>query len=248
MDKSYEEKYHSIEHSNWWFLSRRNAIRDLLKNHDRSLKILDVGCAGGPLLIDLKTDGFINLFGLDFSEEAVKICKDRGLTNVFVMDGHNPNFEPNYFDVIISSDSLEHLEHDELALSNWNKILKPGGELLVFVPAYNFLWSGQDVINHHFRRYSKKLLVTKITKVGFTIDRANFWNFAIFFPTAVFRLFQRAFMSSKINNAPKDQLSFFNPIISKIIFKWMKFENKIFKNIGLPIGVSVFVKAKKQRS
>ena len=245
MDKAYEEKYHSIEHSNWWFLSRRNAIRSLLKDYDHSLKILDIGCAGGPLLIDLQHDGFTNLYGLDFSEEAIKTCKERGLSNVFVMDGHYPDFEENSFDIIISSDSLEHLEKDEVALANWHKILKPNGELFVFVPAYLFLWSGHDVINHHYRRYSKHLLKSRIMNAGFKIERSHFWNFAIFFPTAVFRLFQRAFFASKINKAPKDQLDSFNPLVNKLLIGWMKLENKLFKSIGLPVGVSTFVKAKK---
>ena len=246
MDKAYEEKYHSIEHSNWWFLSRRNAIRSLLKDYDRSLKILDIGCAGGPLLIDLKNDGFTNLYGLDYSEDAIKTCKERGLDNVFVMDGHYPAFEPASFDIIISSDSLEHLEKDEVALANWHKILKPKGELFVFVPAYLFLWSGHDVINHHFRRYSKSLLKERVTRAGFIIERSGFWNFAIFFPTAVFRLFQSTFFPGSVNKAPKDQLDSFNPTINKLLIGWMKLENRIFKSIGLPVGVSTFVKAKKQ--
>src|SRR5207253_9325776 len=125
-------------------------------------KILDIGCAGGPLLLDLKNAGFYNLYGVDVSEKAAEVCKQRGLENVYVMDGHNPEFEENSFDVIIASDSLEHLQDDMLALKNWNRLLKPGGELYVFVPAFMYLWSKHDVVNQHFRRYTAVELKRKM--------------------------------------------------------------------------------------
>ena len=60
MDKKYEEKYHQIEEWNWWFIARRKSILDLLKNTDKKEKILDIGCAGGPLLNELRNQGFEN--------------------------------------------------------------------------------------------------------------------------------------------------------------------------------------------
>ena len=102
MDKDYEIKYHAEEEKNWWFVSRRNVILKLLKRTDKSAKILDIGCGGGPLLLDLKAAGFTNVYGLDFSEEAVAKCVERGLSNVYVMDGHSPKFEPESFDIIIA--------------------------------------------------------------------------------------------------------------------------------------------------
>ena len=103
MDKDYEIKYHAEEEKNWWFVSRRNVILKLLKRTDKSAKILDIGCGGGPLLLDLKAAGFTNVYGLDFSEEAVAKCVERGLSNVYVMDGHSPKFEPESFDIISSA-------------------------------------------------------------------------------------------------------------------------------------------------
>jgi SAM-dependent methyltransferase len=245
MDKAYEAKYHSKEESNWWFISRRAAICKLLKNTEKSARILDVGCAGGPLLLDLQKEKFTNVYGLDFSPEAIELCKQRGLERVFVMDGHYPDFENDFFDIIISSDSLEHLEKDEVALANWKRILKPGGTLYVFVPAYQFLWSDHDLINHHYRRYSKHLLAERVSGAGFKIEQKGFWNFAMFFPTSVFRLIQRLFSSNKKDHKPKDQLESFSPAINSLLIAWMKFENLIFNSIGIPVGVSAFIKAKK---
>ncbi len=244
MDKNYEEKYHDMEEWNWWFVSRRRTILSLLKDTDKKARILDIGCAGGPLLNDLKQNGFENAAGADFSAEAVEKCKARGL-QAYEMDAHDLQFEPNSFDLLIASDSLEHLEFDEKALANWYSILKPGGRIIIFVPAYMFLWSEQDTVNFHFRRYTRTNLVAKIKKAGFHVTRKGYWNFGVFFPTSVFRILQR--MKNKISPSKeaKDQLSGFSPTSNKILIKWMNFESSIFKTLPYPCGVSVYAEATK---
>jgi SAM-dependent methyltransferase len=245
LDKAYEEKYHDIEEWNWWFVARRRAVLSLLKNTGKKSKILDIGCAGGPLLNDLKQQGFENAAGADFSEEAVAKCERRGL-KAYQMDAHNLEFAPNSFDLLIASDSLEHLEFDEKALANWYSILKPGGRIIVFVPAYKFLWSEQDVVNFHFRRYTRANLVAKMQKAGFNVTRKGYWNFSVFFPTAVFRLLQNLKNKISPSKEAKDQLSGFNPALNKMLIGWMSVENKVFKAMPFPCGVSVFAEAIKK--
>jgi SAM-dependent methyltransferase len=245
LDKAYEEKYHDIEEWNWWFVARRRAVLSLLKNTGKKSKILDIGCAGGPLLNDLKQQGFENVAGADFSAEAVAKCEGRGL-KAYQMDAHNLEFAPNSFDLLIASDSLEHLEFDEKALTNWYSILKPGGRIIVFVPAYKFLWSEQDVVNFHFRRYTRTNLVAKMQKAGFNVTRKGYWNFSVFFPTAVFRLLQNLKNKISPSKEAKDQLSGFNPALNKMLIGWMSAENKVFKAMPFPCGVSVFAEAIKK--
>jgi SAM-dependent methyltransferase len=242
MEKGYEEKYHQIEEYNWWFVARRRSILKLLNNTDKKSKILDIGCAGGPLVNELKNSGFENVSGIDFSAEAVEKCKQRGLT-AYQMDAHNLEFEPDSFDVLIASDSLEHLEFDTKALANWYSVLKPGGRILVFVPAYMFLWSEHDAVNLHYRRYTRSNLVKKMEAAGFTITRKGYWNFSIFFPTAVFRFLQGIKNKISPSKEAKDQLSGFGGISNKILLSWMDLENVIFKDASFPCGVSVFVEA-----
>src|ERR1700749_522892 len=244
MDKAYEEKYHQIEEWNWWFIARRKSILSLLKNTGKKEKILDIGCAGGPLLNDLRNQGFENASGADFSAEAVAKCKQRGL-QAYQMDAHNLQFDTNSFDLLIASDSLEHLEFDEKALKNWHNILKPGGKILVFVPAYMFLWSEHDTVNHHFRRYTKTELKQKLQQAGFKVERSGYWNFMMFFPTAVFRILQQLKNKISPSKKPKDQLESFNPLINKMLINWLGIENCIFKTMPFPCGVSVFAEATK---
>lgn len=242
MDKAYENKYHEFESYNWWFLSRRNALLRLLEPYPKESRILDIGCAGGPLLLDLKNAGFTDIYGLDFSEDAIQVCKSRGLANVFVMDAHYPKFEENFFDIIIASDSLEHLENDNIAIENWKKILKSKGIMFIFVPAFMSLWSEHDVVNHHYRRYTKKELVQKVKNKKLKVLNSGYWNFAIFFPTFLYRLISRFLTKQK---KAENQLEGFNGFFNKILIYYMKFENMIFSKIPFPIGVSVFLKSQK---
>ena len=193
---------------------------------------------------DLKNSGYENACGIDFSAEAVEKCKQRGLS-AYQMDAHNLEFEPNSFDVLIASDSLEHLEHDEQALKNWISILKPGGRILVFVPAYMFLWSEHDAVNLHYRRYTKQNLREKMERAGFKVKRNGYWNFAIFFPTSIFRFLQGIKNKISPSKEAKDQLSGFGGISNKVLSGWMSVENAVFKNASFPCGVSVFVEATK---
>jgi len=234
-----------MEEWNWWFVSRRKTILSLLNNTDKNSKILDIGCAGGPLLNDLKNAGYTNASGADFSAEAVAKCATRGL-KAYEMDAHNLEFATDNFDVLIASDSLEHLEFDEKALANWYSVLKPGGRIIVFVPAYKFLWSEQDTVNFHFRRYTRTNLVKKMKAAGFEVKRKGYWNFGVFFPTAVFRILQGLKNKISPSKEAKDQLSGFSPTANKILISWMNFETKIFKAMPFPCGVSVFVEAIKK--
>jgi ubiquinone/menaquinone biosynthesis C-methylase UbiE len=243
MDKSYEQKYHSIEEYNWWFVSRRNTILSMIGNLPKDTKILDIGCSGGVLMLALKEAGFTNVTGLDFSPEAIEQCKSKGLEKVHVMDAHYPDFKDEEFDFFIASDCLEHLEKDEVALKNWNRILKKGGNGLIFVPAYMSLWSEHDVINHHFRRYTRQELSDKSGKAGFKVTKASYWNFSLFFPTFLFRKMRN--MAGKSEEQPKDHMEGFNPTVNKLLKGLISFENIFFKSTGFPVGVSTMVAVQK---
>ncbi|HEY4797804.1 MAG TPA: class I SAM-dependent methyltransferase [Bacteroidia bacterium] len=245
MDKEYEKKYHESEEKNWWFVARRDAVVRLLDRTDKEKKILDIGCAGGALISDLTNLGFKNVYGLDFSETAVELCHEKDLKNVFVMDAQAPSFEDNSFDIIVASDSLEHLENDAKALLEWKRILKKNGRLIVFVPAYTFLWSEHDEINHHFRRYSKRGLQRKLESAGFEIEALSFWNFYLFFPTALLRIFLNLFRKKNPGSPQQGQIIKFKPVINAILIAFFKIENRIFRSVGLPVGVSVYASARK---
>jgi len=203
------------------------------------MKILDLGCCGGSLLLSLQDIGFTSLHGIDLSENAIKLCKSRGLPNVSLMDGEKMKFKDNSFDVIIVSDVLEHIKDDSAALSESFRILKPSGKLIVFVPAFDFLWSCHDEVLAHHRRYSAKKLNEKLMSAGFAINRTSYWNFFLFLPTFLLKTIQ------KFSKKTTDQLHESNPIVNFILIKLLFFENFLLDYINFPFGVSVFSIAEK---
>lgn len=245
MDKSYESKRHRLEEDYWLFKARRDVTLKIIQKigGKPDSKILDVGCAGGHLINFLKENGFKEIRGIDISREAINLCKKRGLRRVSVGDCLETRFKSNTFDIITADNVLEHLKDEEKALNEWNRILKEKGVLIIFVPAFNFLWSQHDEICQHYRRYSKVSLIKLLKKANFKIKKSSYWNFSLFPPASLLKIFQRLFL--KRQKQKSDQLYKLNPLLNKILFFVLKFENWLLRKMNFPIGISVFVVARK---
>lgn len=241
MEKNYELKLQSLESIHWWCVGRRDMILRLLKKEDKNSRILDIGCSGGALMESLQQRGFSNVFGIDRSPEATKRCREKGLSRAFEMDGTKTTFDDKYFDVIVSSDTLEHIENDGRAVAEWRRILKPGGKLIVFVPAFNFLWSRHDEITQHYRRYSKRRLTAVFRQNNLQLEKVSYWNFVLFLPISLARLLLKVkVLDAKMGGA---QFHETNPAINELLIWLMKLENRYLEGFNFPFGVSLFVAA-----
>ena len=243
MDQDFELKYHRLEESHWWFQARRSMVGRLISDQDRRASILDLGCSSGILMLFLKQLGFEDVSGIDLSPQAVDLCHRRGLTNVFVMRGEKTNFPDNKFEIIIASDVLEHIAESAQALKEWHRILKPGGRLIIFVPAFQFLWNAHDEKNQHYRRYSREEIERVLQNVPFKIERSSYWNFLLFFPVAAARLLNN--FLSRNNIEKKDQLFELPRWVNKSFCTMLEWENRFLKTGTFPWGVSVFAVARK---
>src|ERR1700753_4181248 len=100
-------------------------------------------------------------------------------------------FADSSFDVVCALDILEHLDDDLAAAQELYRVCKPGGSVIVFVPAFNFLWGYNDDYSHHKRRYVKGELIKLLTNAGFALDEAGYFNAVLFAPTLSARPLQR---------------------------------------------------------
>lgn len=239
MLSDYENVYHQIENEHWWHISRRDMIINLIdwQELDINYKILDIGCSSGRLIKDITNITNAKVYGIDSSTSAIREGKKNGLDNIFLMNGESTTFDDNLFDIVIASDCLEHIKSDSKALIEWNRILKPNGKLIIFVPAWKSLWSNLDIASQHFRRYSFSKLKLKLTKAGFKISRVSFWNILLFIPILIFRKIESLIM---IKSSKKIQLSLPSKQMNDFFKKLLKFENNIIKKYNSPIGVSLF--------
>jgi SAM-dependent methyltransferase len=250
MDLTYEAKYHQLEEQHWWFASRRDAVFALIREMKLPLTaaILEIGCSGGPLMQRLRQQGYTDVTGIDVSAPAIELAQARGVPHVSVMDGAALEFADTRFDLVIASDVLEHIEDEAKALQEWTRVLRPGGQLLVFVPAHAYLWSEHDVVNHHYRRYSRSGLVAAMMRAGLRPLRSSFWNAAMYLPTAALRLGKRLVGGPPAPTATPGStgdLHHFAGPLNKLLFRWVWLENLILRRANLPIGVSVFALAQK---
>lgn len=244
MEKDFEKVYHDVETNHWWFKSRRNYLTDILEKAPKNFKVLDIGCSSGIFLKDLEKSGFDvnNLYGVDISDEAIANCKANGIPNAFVMDGQNITLNIQ-FDIIIASDCLEHLKDDTAAIKNWKSLLKDNGKMYVFVPAFMSLWSYHDTVNMHYRRYTKKQLVSLFKTQNLEIKQSGYWNFSLFIPVYIFRKLSGFFNKNK---SAKSDISIGNLFVNKLMLQLLLLENKLSKFVKYPFGISTFCIAEKK--
>ena len=235
MEKGFEKKYHALEDKHWWSCTRRELILTLMPVKNYDIKILDLGCSSGALIRLLHEKNFASVYGIDISKESMKACRKSKLKGILLGNATRLPVKNNSFDLIIASDILEHIENDYGTLNEWKRILKSGGHLIIFAPAFRFLWSSHDIINRHFRRYEKTSLKKLISKNDFKIIRLGYWNFLLFLPYTVIN-----FLKSK--NKKEDRLVALNPILNGILIKMLSFENFLIKKgVNFPFGISLFV-------
>ncbi len=156
MDSAVYDELAAVEDTHWWFLGRRRIMRDVLRRRlgrgGTGRSIVDVGCGTGGMLGMLREFGTVT--GLDASPIAVHYCEGRFGASVEVRLGRIPEDIPEGADLITAFDVVEHLEDDEKALAGIRDRLPAGGLFVCTVPAFPFLWSGHDVVHHHYRRYT----------------------------------------------------------------------------------------------
>jgi SAM-dependent methyltransferase len=164
-DWVYRELY-EMEDRHWWFRSRRRLVWGLLRRTGvrPSPRILDAGCGTGRNLVEFGALGEAE--GVDFSDDAVAFCHQRGLHGVRKARVEQLPFPDRRFDLILATDVIEHLDDDRLALTELRRVAALGARLIVTVPAYNWLWSPHDESHHHRRRYTLRQLRGRVAATG----------------------------------------------------------------------------------
>ncbi len=160
------------------FFVRTGLMRRMLKG--ASGRILDVGCGDGFFLEQLLTMGF-ECVGLDVSAAMIERCRQRlpaGRAELVcgVIQAYQPD---RLFEAATCGETLEHIVDDVGVLQHIQRVLKPGGVLVVTVPIDMTLWSEADVAAGHVRRYSKAELFDKLHTAGFTVEKYAVWGFPL---------------------------------------------------------------------
>ena len=229
------------EDSHWWFCARRAIAASLLKRFKLppDAHILDAGCGSGGNLEMLAGFGKVYGFELDDASRANAKARNIGPIEAGKLSDAIPFGQS--FDLITLFDVLEHIKDDQAALNALANRLKPGGLLLINVPAFQFLFSRHDELHHHFRRYEWANLKRKIEAAGLEIRLMNYWN-CLLFPVAA-----AARLAEKIH-PPRHALGSGTPppFINKLLTNLVSAERFLLPRLRLPFGISIMAVAIKR--
>lgn len=249
MDKIYYEEYFELERNHWWFRARKEIINSLLKKNvtGNNNHVLNVGAATG------ETSTWLSNYGPVTSVEYEKDCCD------FVKQKLNLDFIPasitalpfpeNKFELVTAFDVIEHVEDHYKAVAEMIRVCKPGGLVAVTVPAFEFMWSKHDDINHHQRRYRirelKKLFEDHNGKIIFK----SYFNTILFLPVALTRMLANLFPFIVNRKGSGSDFSYSGgSIFTFLFFRLMKSENFwLTKGISFPFGISLILLFRKEK-
>lgn len=180
-----------VDERHWWYRGRRRVLRVEL---DRlplpaGAQVLDAGCGSGRMLQELERYGEVR--GLERDLEAAQVAQGRDHGEVLTGRLEELPWDASRFDLITCLDVIEHVPDDLLALRELRRVSKPRGWLVVTVPAYKALWSAHDEVNHHYRRYSRRMLQAAAIESGWSMRRMTSFNTLLLAPAAAVRLAQR---------------------------------------------------------
>jgi SAM-dependent methyltransferase len=193
MERIIYDRMAELDARHWWYRARREVLRALIGRRialTDGARILEIGCGTGHNLSMLGSFGTVDAVELDPAARAIASTR----LGRPVVDARLPELEgimPASYDLVAALDVVEHVEDDCAALQALARCLKPGGRILVTVPAFQWMWSGHDVANHHFRRYTKATLRTVVAKAGLKLEFVGWFNSILFPLAAAARLWSR---------------------------------------------------------
>ena len=173
MDDDELRRSAALEQRHWWYAGRRALVRRLMKDAPVG-RAIDVGPGPGGNAAVLRDLGW-EITGVELTEVGARLCAEHGL-DVVRGDATRLPMADASVDLVMSTDVWEHIDDHETVASESFRVLRPGGRLLVAVPAGMEMWSGHDVALGHVRRYERQELVDLVERHGFVVDEISSWN------------------------------------------------------------------------
>jgi SAM-dependent methyltransferase len=185
MDRIVYDRMAAHDSTHWWYRARRDILADYLTRYGavpQGARILEIGCGTGHNLPMLSQFGAVEAIEIDPAARAIaseRLGRPIGDAPLPTL----PGIERGAYDLVAVLDVVEHIEDDVAALAAMKSLLKPGGKILIAVPAHQWMWSAHDVVNHHHRRYSKASLAKAIEAAGLRPRKLTYFN-SLLFPLA----------------------------------------------------------------
>jgi SAM-dependent methyltransferase len=233
------------EDSYWWHTGRLHIIRKQLNRLQLkpNSKLLNIGSGTGGTIPLLEQYGSVK--NIETSDDAIAFCRAKGFHDLDKPDGLKLPYPDNTFDAAVAFDVLEHIAEDEAALIEWRRVLKPGGSLMITVPAYQWLWSEHDESLHHQRRYTASRLHQMLNQAGYQVTKKTYAIVFSFPLIVLYRLFRSLAPRPQKSDYTSSYVLLPKPINACFSFL-LRIEGSILKYINLPFGTSVLIVGRKK--
>jgi len=239
MEREVYEAMAEHDERHWWYRARRQVVAELIRRKvslPEGARLLEIGCGTGHNLTMLGEFGSVDALEVDPIARGMAE-KRLGRT---VLSSPLPALDglpDDTYDMVAALDVVEHIPDDTAALEGIARVLKPGGKLLMTVPAHQWMWSAHDVVNHHQRRYSKGGFKRLVDKSPLQLDSIGYLN-SLLFPLA---MAQR--LGSKITGKEDANLAPPAEPINQVLERVFALERRVIGRVPLPPGLSLFAVA-----
>ena len=240
------------EDRHWWFAGRTWSLLNMLDRvvePDGQKQVLDIGCGAGNMFHHLARYGAV--VGVDNNARPLAVARERGY-DVRQAPAEALPFDDGAFDLVSLLDTVEHCEDDTAVLGECYRVGAPGSHLVVTVPALMALWSHNDVLNVHRRRYTAAELGEKLRQVGFQIVRMTYNNFLLFPMAAGLIVLRRGAAREPELGSPHFDAESYQvemepapPLLNTLLSGVTWAEAQILRWANLPVGTSLIAIAQK---
>jgi SAM-dependent methyltransferase len=235
MERAVFDRMAELDQEHWWFTARRRILAEVISRVVRppkTARLLEVGCGTGHNLPMLAHFGDVDACELD--DAARTLASER--FGRPVREAKLPDlgmFPEGAYEVIALLDVLEHVPDDRPALDAIMTRLKPGGALVLTVPANPWMWSAHDVAHHHFRRYTKRQLKSLALAAGYRIELLSYFNSLLFPAVAAARIV------GKLSGRDAADDSMPSPVVNGLLDRIFGLEAALVGRVPMPFGVSL---------
>ncbi len=230
----------AVEERQWWYVGMRAISDALLRSAPQASggRLLDAGCGTGTNLLHFA--GAWRSVGVDLSQEALRFCRERGVAVAGASLLQLP-FREGAFDCVTSFDVLYHrwISDDGAAVAELARVLRPGGLLLVRVPALKLLWGAHDEAVHSRHRYTRGEVERLLRTSGLQILRSSYANFFLFPLLATRRTVDR------LTGRHGSDVQLLPPPLEWAFRQLLRLESRLIARVSLPVGASVVALARK---
>lgn len=236
-----------LEGEHWWYRGMGEVALGLLGRVKlpRPALILDAGCGPGGTSARFKVLG--RVLGLDLAPEALALARRHSLDGLVRGSVTALPFADKCFDLVLSFDVIYHLwvGDDQAAVKELARVLKPGGYLLLRVPAFELLRGPHDQVVLTRHRYTAGEVAGLVRSAGLTVHQLTYANSLLFVPALVWRLVGRLLSPAGKGKAASDVRPV-PPPINRLLLGVLRFEGGLIRTFGrLPVGLSVICLARR---